>query len=102
MREYLIAHTHSPGVQDIVVDYSVKMIYAALDSAVARERSTRGKNLPSIQAEDVLALVDQDPIKFGRVKELLVMQQEIETAKKSFTNDVESLAQEQLKAAGNP
>lgn len=77
-------------VEDIVVDYVTTMMHKAMD-----ESSKRGK----LTTEDLVYLVRKDPRKYGRVKELLFMNEEIKKAKRAFEQDDELLPGEGAAAA---
>lgn len=67
-------------VEDIVVDYVTVMMQRAVDAS-----AKRGK----LETEDLIRLVRKDPLKFGRVKELMAADAEIKAAKKTFEEDDE-------------
>ncbi|XP_062511119.1 transcription initiation factor TFIID subunit 13-like [Corticium candelabrum] len=64
-------------LEDLVVDYVTAMTLKAL---------TIGKK-GRVHVEDIVFLVRKDAKKYGRVKELLMMNEELKKARKAFDHD---------------
>ncbi|KAL6777610.1 hypothetical protein ACKKBG_A14940 [Auxenochlorella protothecoides x Auxenochlorella symbiontica] len=82
-------------VEDIVLEYTTRLLGRAVDSAAARGRVKPGSksSVPvAIGPEDILFLVRKDSKKFARVRELLVMQEEIKKAKSIVDVSPEEMA----------
>lgn len=47
------------------------MLHTALDRSLLRSQSLKGKSLPHLTAKDFLELVEGDPLKYGRLKEII-------------------------------
>lgn len=86
-------HT-SPPFQDIVLDYTTKLLRAALDGAAGRAKARGGNKATAVTLgpEDIMYLVRHDARKFARVRELLVLQEEIKKAKSIVDTSPEEIA----------
>ncbi|KAK6169594.1 hypothetical protein SNE40_020614 [Patella caerulea] len=61
-------------LQDLVIEYITEMTKKAMDTG----RPGR------IQVEDIIFLIRKDPKKYSRVRELLLMNEELRKARKAF------------------
>eukprot|EP00887_Chlorella_sp_A99_P004264 scaffold15.g4264.t1 len=70
-------------VEDCVIEYATGLMQRAMDSAAARGRLKGGPQRgASVGPEDILFLVRKEPKKYGRVKELLILAEELKDARR--------------------
>lgn len=65
-------------IEDVVITYITEIVQKSL------AMGKKGK----INVEDIVHLVEHDPKKHGRVKELLIMNEELKKARKAFEEDI--------------
>lgn len=80
-------------VEDCVIEYATGLMQRAMDSAAARGRLKGGPQRgASVGPEDILFLVRKEPKKYGRVKELLILAEELKDARRMVDVQAEALA----------
>jgi len=68
-------------VEDLAVDFITEMTLKAMDVG------KKGK----VHVEDIIFLIRKDPKKHARVKDLLMMNEELKKARKAFDDDVDNI-----------
>jgi transcription initiation factor TFIID subunit 13 len=77
-------------LEDIVIGYLTDLIYKSMDAAALRGKLRQGGQKVGSNAlvvDDVLHNVRKDSKKYGRVQELLILQEEIKKAKQIFVDE---------------
>ncbi|XP_065917026.1 transcription initiation factor TFIID subunit 13-like [Dysidea avara] len=68
-------------VEDLAIDFVTEMTLKAMDVG------KKGK----VQVEDITFLIRKDPKKHARVRDLLMMNEELKKARKAFDDDVDNI-----------
>ena len=68
-------------MEDLAVDFITEMTLKAMDVG------KKGK----VHVEDIIFLIRKDPKKHARVKDLLMMNEELKKARKAFDDDVDNI-----------
>ena len=67
-------------IEEMVIRFITEMTHKAMDV---------GKN-GRVQVNDIIFIIRKDAKKYSRVKDLLMMKEQIDKAKKAFTEDAET------------
>ena len=67
-------------IEELVIRFITEMTQKAMDVG----KSGR------VQVNDIIFIIRKDPKKYSRVKDLLMMKEQIDKAKKAFTEDAET------------